>query len=116
MAPITLELQKDTSSNGTTTIYHAKGKLSLETVNGFVQHLRPDTSPRLILDLSAVSFLDSAGVGALVSLFVSRRSQGQSLALAALAPQAKAVVMVAGLHSMLPMYGTVEEAAAGKKS
>ena len=42
--------------------------------------------------------------------------QGRTLALAALTPQARAVVMVAGLHNMLPIYGTVDDAAAGKKS
>ena len=116
MPPITLDLDKDAKSDGTIAIYHAKGKLSLETVSGFVQQLRPDESSTLVLDLSGVSFLDSAGVGALVSLFVSRRNQGRTLALAALTPQAKAVVMVAGLQNMLPIYATVDEAAAGKKS
>jgi len=116
MPPITLDLEKDAKSHGAITIYHAKGKLSLETVNGFVQQLRPDESATLVLDLSGVNFLDSAGVGALVSLFVSRRNQGRALALASLTPQAKAVVMVAGLHNMLPIYATVDEAAAGKKN
>lgn len=116
MPPITLDLEKDAKSSGTITIYHAKGKLSLETVNGFVQQLRPDESETLVLDLSGISFLDSAGVGALVSLFVSRRNQKRTLALASLTPQARAVVMVAGLHNMLPIYATVEDAAAGKKS
>jgi anti-anti-sigma factor len=116
MPPITLDLDKDAKSDGAITIYHAKGKLSLETVNGFVQQLRPDESAMLVLDLSGVNFLDSAGVGALVSLFVSRRSQGRVLALASLTPQAKAVVLVAGLQNMLPIYATVDEAAAGKKS
>ena len=115
MPPITLDLEKDASSTEATTIYRAKGKLSLETVNGFVQQLRPDASSKLVLDLSGVSFLDSAGVGALVSLFVGRRNQGRVLALAQLAPQAKAVVTVAGLHNMLPIYATVEEATNGKK-
>jgi len=116
MSPITLDLEKNADSNDRTTVYHAKGKLSLETVSGFVQQLRPDVSPTLVLDMSGVNFLDSAGVGALVSLFVNRRNQGKVLALAALPPQAKAVVMVAGLHNMLPIYATVEDAAAGKKS
>ena len=116
MPPITLDLEKNASSNESTTVYYAKGKLSLETVSGFVQQLRPDVSPTLVLDMSGVNFLDSAGVGALVSLFVNRRNQGKVLALAALPPQAKAVVMVAGLHNMLPIYATVEDAAAGKKS
>jgi anti-sigma B factor antagonist len=116
MPPITLHLEKNASSNESTTVYHAKGKLSLETVSGFVQQLRPDVSPTLVLDMSGVNFLDSAGVGALVSLFVNRRNQGKVLALAALPPQAKAVVLVAGLQNMLPIYATVEDAASGKKS
>ena len=61
-----------------------------------------------------MSFLDSAGVGSLVSLFVSRRNQRKMFALAALGPQSMAVVMVAGLQNLLPVYQTVEEAVAKK--
>jgi len=39
-----------------------------------------------------VSFLDSAGVGALVQLFVHRRGKSQSFALAALTQQGNAVI------------------------
>jgi anti-sigma B factor antagonist len=116
MAPITLDLEKNASSNDSVAIYHAKGKLSMETVSRFIQQLRPDASAKLVLDLSGVSFLDSAGVGALVSLFVNRRNQGKVLALAALPAQAKAVVTVAGLHNMLPTYASLEEATNGKKT
>ena len=112
MSPITLDLKKSASSNETTVIYHAKGKLSLETVSTFIQQLRPDQSAKLVLDLGAVTFLDSAGVGALVSLFVNRRNQGKVLALAALLPQAKAAVQVAGLQNLLPIYSSVGEATA----
>lgn len=116
MSPVTLDLEKNANSTEATAIYHAKGKLSLETVSAFVQQLRPEASAKLIVDLSGVNFLDSAGVGALVSLFVGRRNQGKVLALAALPAQARAVVTVAGLHNMLPIYASVEEASAnGKK-
>ena len=116
MGPTHLDLEKISSSDEAITTYHANGKLSLETVSGFIQQLRPDASAKLVLDMSGVTFLDSAGLGALVSLFVNRRNQGKILALAALPPQAKAVVTVAGLHNMLPIYGTVQEAQNGKKS
>jgi anti-sigma B factor antagonist len=112
MTPTTLELERLPSSNGTLTVLQAKGKLSLETVNQFIQQLRPDPSPYLVLDMGGVSFLDSAGVGALVSLFVSRRGQSKKFALAALAPQASAVVTVAGLTNLLPIYKTLDEAMA----
>ncbi len=115
MPPFKLDLEKlPSSSNDTPTIYKAVGKLSLETVNDFVQKLRAEMASGVVLDLAGVSFLDSAGVGALVSLFVSRRNQGKTFALAALSPQSAAVVTVAGLQNLLPVYKTVEEAIAKK--
>jgi anti-sigma B factor antagonist len=112
MPTFKLDLEKLPSSNDSLTIYKAAGKLSLETVSEFIPKLRGETASYLILDLSDVSFLDSAGVGALVSLFVSRRNHGKVFALAALSPQSKAVVAVAGLQNLLPVYKTVEEAVA----
>ena len=114
MAPFRLELEKLPSSTKTLTIYKATGKLSLETVNEFIQKLRPETAAGVVLDMSGVTFLDSAGVGSLVSIFVSRRNHGKTFALASLQPQSTAVVMVAGLQNLLPLFKTVEEATAKK--
>jgi anti-anti-sigma factor len=61
-----------------------------------------------------LSFLDSAGVGALVSLFVSRRNHGKTLALAALTQQGIAVMQVSGLLKLLPIFPTVDEAVSQK--
>lgn len=114
MGHFRLDLEKVASSNENLTIYKPSGKLSLETVNDFIQKLRPDPSNYLVLDMGGVSFLDSAGVGALVALFVSRRNQGKKFALAGLTSQGAAVVTVAGLQNLLPIYNTVAEAQAKK--
>jgi anti-sigma B factor antagonist len=110
MPPFSLDLERLPSSNDSVTIYRLTGKLSLETVSDCIQRLRADPAQHLVLDLSGVSILDSAGVGALVSLFVNRRNHGKSFALAALPPQARAVVTVAGLQRILPICEKVEEA------
>jgi len=114
MPPFTLDVEKSAGSTDEVTVYHLKGKLSLETVAGFIPKLRPETAKHMVLDMSGVNFLDSAGVGALVSLFVSRRNQGKTFALAALPPQATAVITVAGLQKLLPVSKTVAEASASK--
>jgi anti-sigma B factor antagonist len=114
MPPFRLDVDKTPGSTDDLTIYHAKGKLSLETVPEFIPKLRAETANHVILDMGEVTFLDSAGVGALVSIFVSRRNQGKSFALAALTPQATAVVTVAGLQNLLHIFKTAEEAAAKK--
>jgi anti-sigma B factor antagonist len=114
MSPFKLDLEKQPGSDEAMTVYKATGKLSLETVNPFIQQLRAETANYVVMDLAGVGFLDSAGVGALVSLFVSRRNQSKGFALAALSPQSTAVVTVAGLQNLLPVYKTVEEAMAKK--
>jgi anti-sigma B factor antagonist len=114
MQPAHLDLEKLSSSNGTSLVTRLNGKLSLETVHNFIQTLRPEPSAHLVLDMSGVSFLDSAGVGALVSLFVHRRNVGKSLAIAGLTQQGMAVLQVAGLVKLLPNFPTVEAALAAK--
>jgi anti-anti-sigma factor len=112
MQPAHLDLEKQAESNGNQIVMRLNGKLSLETVHNFVQTLRPESAAHLILDLGGVSFLDSAGVGALVQLFVHRRNQGQTFALTGMTKQSSAVIQVAGLAKLFSVYPSVEEALA----
>jgi anti-sigma B factor antagonist len=107
-----LEFEKQPTSNETQLVLRLNGKLSLETVHSFVTQLRPEPAALLVLDMSGVTFLDSAGVGALVQLFVHRKSAGQSFALTSLTPQGIAVMQVSGLVKLLPIYPSVAEAVA----
>jgi anti-sigma B factor antagonist len=109
-----LELARSAGENDEPLVVSLSGKLSLETVHDFIATMRPEPAQVLVLDMSGCSFLDSAGVGALVSLFVSRRNHGKKLALAALTQQGTAVMQVSGLMKLLPLYPTVGEAVAAK--
>ncbi|HVO56461.1 MAG TPA: STAS domain-containing protein [Dongiaceae bacterium] len=109
MQPAKLEIVKEPNGNGTL-VAKLNGKLSLETVSGFLQDLRAEDAEKLVLDMSGVSFLDSAGVGALVQLFVHRKNGSRKLALAALTTQGTAVMQVSGLTKLLPTFATVQEA------
>jgi anti-anti-sigma factor len=111
MEPTRLDLAREAGPHGSQVI-RLDGKLSLETVHNFIQTLRPEPAAYLILDLSGVSFLDSAGVGALVQLFVHRRNHGQTFALTGLTKHSNAVIQVAGLTKLLPIYASVEAALA----
>lgn len=110
MNALALDLMRQDGSNSRLAVIKLHGKLSLETVSNFLQTVRPECAPELVLDMSGVKFLDSAGIGALAQLFVHRRGQGQKFALAALTQQAKAVMEVAGLLKLLPAYASVTEA------
>ncbi|HEX4542463.1 MAG TPA: STAS domain-containing protein [Candidatus Acidoferrum sp.] len=116
MQPAQLDLERLAKSDANRLILRLKGKLSLETVHNFIQTVRPEPVAHLVLDLSEVSFLDSAGVGALVQVFVHRRNKGQSFALTGLSKQSNAVMQVAGLTKLLPIHASVEEALAQRPS
>ncbi len=112
MPTFKLDIEKLPISTETLSVYQPKGKLSLETVTESIHKLRSDPAPHMVIDMSGVGFRESAGVGSLVSLFVNRRSNGRTFALAALTPQGNAVVLVAGLQNLLPIHKTLEEARA----
>jgi anti-anti-sigma factor len=112
MKPAQLDLEKLGGSDGNRLILKLRGKLSLETVHNFIEMVRPEGATQLILDMREVSFLDSAGVGALVQLFVHRRNLGKGFALTGLSKQSNAVMQVAGLTKLLAVHNSVEEALA----
>jgi anti-anti-sigma factor len=105
-----LEIQQGPDSGKGNVITRLNGKLSLETVNSFLQTMRKEPAQHLLLDMSGVAFLDSSGVGALVSLFVTRKQAGKTLALANLTKQAMAVLQVVGILKLIPTYPSVEAA------
>jgi anti-anti-sigma factor len=109
-----LELQQGRDSGNGNVVTRLDGKLSLETVNSFLQTMRKEPAQHLVLDMSGVAFLDSSGVGALVSLFVTRKHAGKTLALANLTKQAIAVLQVSGLLKLIPAYPTVEAAVSAR--
>lgn len=110
MESATLELQQAPASPDGTVVTRLNGKLALETVNSFIQKMRQEPAAHLVLDMSGLSFLDSSGVGAIVSLFVSRKHAGKTLVLANLTKQGIAVLQVSGLMKLIPTFATVDEA------
>lgn len=105
-----LEVQHMPGTENGCLVQVLNGKLCLETVHSFVQTMRQEQAKDLVLDMSGVSFLDSSGVGALVSCFVNRQHAGKTTALAGLTRQGSAVLQVSGVMKLIPTYPTVEEA------
>ncbi len=69
-------------------------------------------SPRLVVDLGEVSFIDSSGLGALISGLKAARLAGGDLRIARPDKQARHILQVSTLDRVLVPYATVEEAVA----
>jgi anti-sigma B factor antagonist len=57
------------------------GAFVLTTIFQFQQIVRADSGPSMIIDMTGVTYCDSAGIGALVNAQVSHTRNGRKLAL-----------------------------------
>lgn len=76
----------------------------------FQKMVRSDESQSLILDLSQVPYVDSAGIGALVGAYVSRQKDGRKLALAGVTDRVRGSLQVTRVEQFFQFYNTVEAA------
>ncbi len=60
-------------------ILRLTGPLTMSTLFDFQTRVRTDTSRTLLLDLTNVPYVDSAGIGALVGAYVTHEKDGRSL-------------------------------------
>jgi anti-sigma B factor antagonist len=69
-----------------------------------------DGITNLLVDMSEVAFLDSSGLGVLVSAMKQTRASGGSIRLAGVRPLVLKVLEITRLTDALPTYRTVDEA------
>lgn len=62
-------------------ILRLTGPLTMSTLFDFQSRVRADGSRVLMLDLSQVPYVDSAGIGALVGAYVTHQKDGRNLCL-----------------------------------
>jgi anti-sigma B factor antagonist len=86
------------------------GGLTIETVALFNHTLREDPAPVLLLNLSKLDWLDSAGVGSLVQLMVRREKAKTTLAIADLTTRNQAVLQVSQLLRLFRIFPTTDQA------
>ena len=77
--PLTIE-DLQSPSNGAR-ILRLHGPITLSNFFDFQAGVRSDKSQALIIDLTSVPYVDSAGVGALVGAYVNRHKDNRRLAL-----------------------------------
>lgn len=67
-------------------------------------------TPRILLDLAAMPFADSTGLGTIIHGYRLAKDRGGDLALAAVPANTAAMIRITGLTHLLPPYATVAEA------
>jgi anti-anti-sigma factor len=105
-------LQSEQGDDGVT-IVRMEGRLDLLTaadVKRDLTDLVADGRRRLIFDLERVSFVDSSGLGALISGLKAARQVGGDLRIARANEQVRTLLKLTTLERVLRPYETIEEA------
>ena len=90
----------------------AGGKLTWEGVLRFEQALQGSEAPTTIVDLTQVSLVDSAGLGAIVRAYVSHIRAGRRLVLVGVNQRVGMLLEMSGLNPVLTTFGSLEDAQA----
>jgi len=64
----------------------------------------------LVLDMSGVEYISSAGLRALMIVFKQGKAEGKPFAIAALAPLVKEIFTISRFNLVFPLYETVRDA------
>jgi anti-sigma B factor antagonist len=94
------------------TVCRPAGELDAFTVGQFRQALAElSSTPRLVIDLAGVPFIDSAGLGALIGGIRRVRELGGDVAVSCNRPQLVRLLRTTGFDRIVTVADTVEEAA-----
>lgn len=93
-------------------ILRLNGPLTLQGVFAFQNALRADPPASLILDLSGVPYMDSAGMGAIINYYVSCQRNGRKLIVAGVNGRVLELFRMTKVDGLLTIAPTVADAEA----
>jgi anti-sigma B factor antagonist len=106
--PLTIERSKNVET-GVETL-KLTGPLTLATLFDLQEAIRLDPQPKTILDLEGVPYIDSAGLGAILSFHASCQRTGRKYALAAIPPRVFTMFAASKVDSLVKISPTAAAA------
>jgi anti-sigma B factor antagonist len=104
------ELVIENSNTNGIGIIRLTGPLTIGGVFKFQNAFRAESAPVVIIDMSAVPYADSAGIGSLVLAHVSCQKAGRKLALAGVTDRPQEVMRVTRVNQLFTTFPSVAEA------
>jgi len=93
-------------------VLYLRGPLTLRTIFDFQAIAREQSSSPLIIDLGGVSYMDSAGLGAILGLLASAQRKHLGFAVTGASDRIRALFEVTQVEGVLPQFATLSDAEA----
>jgi anti-sigma B factor antagonist len=105
-----IEIARTAGASKDTTILRVQGPLTLQTLFDFQNAIRQSDIADTIIDLTAVPYIDSAGLGAILSHWAHTQRTGKKLAIAGICERVQVLFNLTKVDTLLPCYATAEKA------
>ena len=86
------------------------GPLTMENVPQFLNAVRREDAPTMILDFADVPYMDSSGLGSLISAYTSCHKAGRRVALTGVGPRVMKVFEITKVEPLFLMFDSVDDA------
>jgi anti-anti-sigma factor len=101
---------------GVTVVRVQEAKLTYPVLASFFSEIRQRVeggARKVVIDLQAVGYLDSASIGCLMDVHRLLQEKGGALRLSGLQPRVETMISMTGVHKIVPLHRDEEEALAG---
>jgi len=105
-----IQIQRTPGSASGVSILILRGPLTLATLFDFQTALRDPDLKSTIIDFSGVPYIDSAGLGIVLSHWAHTQRIGAKFAAVAISERVKVLLEMTGVSKLLPMFPTVADA------
>jgi anti-anti-sigma factor len=105
-----IEIQRTAGSANDVTIFTLRGPLTIVTLFDFQTAVRQPDLRSTIVDFSGVPYMDSAGLGIVLSHWAHTQRIGVKFAAVAISDRVKVLLEMTGVANLLPSYPTVADA------
>jgi anti-anti-sigma factor len=105
-----LEIQRTAGSASDVTIITLTGALTIKTLFDFQTTLRQPDLKNTIIDFSGVPYMDSAGLGIVLSHWAHTQRIGVKFAAVGISERVLVLLEMTGVAKLLPCYATAAEA------
>jgi len=105
-----MEVVREAGVTGSTTIFRLKGPLTLSTLLGLQDCLRETPDVDTVIDVSEVPYIDSAGLGTILSRWSHTQRTGHKFAVTGISPRIEVLLEITKVNTVLPMFKTAAEA------
>lgn len=105
-----LAISRESGPAGATAIFRLNGPLTLATLFTLQEALREAGDCDTVIDVNESPYIDSAGLGTILSHWSHTQRTGHRFALTGVTPRIRVLLEITKVDAILPMFATPEEA------